>query len=162
MASAAIRRFASLVKAPGFITGAPKSVTAATKTILRTANAGRTTVINRAAGTALTLPAAKGTGDIYRFVVGTLLTSATIVVSTAPGTDNFAGGVIINDIGDTSPATADFFPTAATSNTFTMTQSLGAGKIGDWIEIQDIGLAVWSIKGILQGVTDPATPFTHV
>ena len=121
---------------------------------------GLTLRLDLAAGFAVTLPAALGSGRKFRFVVGTLLTSGTYIVKVANATDVMAGGVTINDIGDTSAATADFFPTAASSDTFTMTASLGAGKIGDWVEFEDIKSGFWAVRGSLQGLTDPATPFS--
>lgn len=156
-----IRRFATLVKATGFLTGVPKSITTSSKTLTRTAHSGRTVTVNRAAGSTLTLPAAKGTGDRYRIVVGTALTSGTLVVQVANSSDAMCGGVLINDIGDTAAATADFFPAVnGTSDTITLTQAVGGGKAGDFIEVQDIATNVWQVQGIVQGVTDPTTPFS--
>lgn len=121
---------------------------------------GLTLTLDKAAGLTVTLPASSGSGRKFRFVVGTLLTSNTYKIQVANATDVMNGGVTINDIGDTSAATADFFPTASTSDTFTMTATLGAGKIGDWVEFEDISSGHWAVRGALQGVTDPATPFT--
>jgi hypothetical protein len=159
MATPAIRRFSSLVKAAGFLTGAPKSHTAASVTLSRTANAGRQTVANRAAGQAYTLPAAKGTGDVYKVMIGTLLTGDT-TIAVANATDVMKGGILINDIGDTSAGTADFFPTASTSDTITFANATGAGKVGDYVELTDLATGVWAVRGVFQGMTDPATPFS--
>jgi hypothetical protein len=159
MASIPYRQFGALVRAKAFIVNGVKSITA-TASATRKANAGRTNLLNAVAGFTVTLPASSGSGDVYRFVVGTTLTSGTYVVKVANSTDVFAGGVIINDIGDSSAATADFHPTASTSDTFTMTQSIGGGKRGDWVEFEDIATGFWAVRGAIQGVTDPATPFS--
>jgi hypothetical protein len=140
--------------------GGVNSETTSTRTVTKANDSGRTIVYNRAAGGTVTLPASTGGGDKYRVVVGTLLTSATLIIKVANSTDVFTGGVLINDIGDTSAATADFWPTAATSDTMTMTQSLGGGKIGDFFEVEDIAAGFWAVRGVLQGMTDPATPFS--
>jgi hypothetical protein len=108
----------------------------------------------------MTLPAASATGDKYKIMVGTALTSAALIVKVANDTDVFVGGVFINDIGDSTAATADFFPTASTSDTITLTQSIGAGKIGDWLEFEDVKAGYWAVRGVIQGVTDPSTPFS--
>ena len=99
-------------------------------------------------------------GNKYRFVVNTALTSSTYIIKVANSTDVFAGGAIINDTGDTTAATADFWPTAATSDTFTMTQNVGGGKQGDWFEVEDIASGFFAVHGCMQGVTDPTSPFS--
>jgi hypothetical protein len=54
---------------------APISVTAATLTVTAASHAGSTIVLNRAAGTTVTLPASTGSGFKYTFIVGTTVTS---------------------------------------------------------------------------------------
>lgn len=138
---------------------APVSATA-TLAVTASLHAHRTVLLSAVAGFTSTLPAATGTGDKYRFVVGTALTSATYVVKAA-GSDLFKGGVHMNDAGDTSPALPEFYPTASNTNTFTMAFSIGAGKIGDWFELEDIASATWAIRGVIQSVTDPSTPLSN-
>ena len=131
----------------------------ATLAVTNALHVGRTVVLNAAAGFVTTLPAATGSGDKYRFVVGTLLTSSTLVVQVT-GDDVMYGGISINNTGDTGAATVDFYPTAADSDTITLTASVGAGKIGDFIEVEDIAADVWAVHGVLQGEADPVTPFS--
>lgn len=159
MASIPYRKFGSNVTAKSFIFDGVKNVTASVSATRR-ANAGRSNILKAAAGLTVTLPASTGSGDRYRFIVGTAAASGSYVVKVVNSTDVFAGGILINDIGDTTAATADFFPTAASSDTFTMTYTLGAGKVGDWVEFEDIALGFWFVRGALQGLTDPATPFS--
>lgn len=123
-------------------------------------HAGRILLLNAVAGGTITLPAATGTGDIYRLQIATSLTSATWVISCA-GSDKYYGGVIINDTGDTTAATADFKPAVGGSSvTITLTQTVGAGVIGDYIELIDIGAAKWAVSGVLVAELDPTTPFS--
>lgn len=159
MAQLNYRRYKSSLLAKAFIHDGVRTLTAAT-TCNKADNAGRTNRFDLATGFTVTLPASTGSGAIYRFVVGTTLTSGTYVVKVANGTDVFVGGVSINDIGDSAAATADFFPTASTSDTYTMTQSIGGGKQGDWVEFEDIKAGFFLIRGNQQGVTDPTTPFS--
>jgi hypothetical protein len=159
MAQASFRDFATPVRAKAFLHKGVRSLTAAT-TITRPDHAGRTNLLSLAAGFTVTLPAAKGSGYRYRFVVGTALTSGTYIIKVANATDVFTGGVFINDTGDSPAATADFFPTAATSDTFTMTQSAGGGKKGDWFELEDFASGFFVVHGLMQGLADPATPFS--
>jgi hypothetical protein len=160
MAETGIRRFNSPLLAPSFQHKGVKSFTA-NATLTRHADSGKTLLLNAAAGlSAMVLPAAIGSGRRFRFVVGTTITSNTIVIKVANATDVFVGGIFINDIGDSTAATADFFPTAGTSDTITMTQSVGGGKKGDFVEIEDIAAGFFQVFGVMQGVTDPSTPFS--
>lgn len=152
-----IRRFGHHVKARGLMSTL-KTLLAATTCI--NSNAGRTNLLSAVAGFTVTLPAAKGTGNTYRFLVKTTLTSAAYIVKVANSTDVMVGGILINDTGDTVAATSDFFPTASTSDTITLTQSIGGGKAGDWVELEDYAAGFWAVRGVLQGYTDPATPFS--
>ena len=51
------------------------NATAATLTVTKDLHSGQTVTLNRAGGVAVTLPAATGTGCVYRFVVGTTFTT---------------------------------------------------------------------------------------
>lgn len=159
MAQTGVRRFNSPILAPSYQHRDLKSLTAAT-TLNRADYAGRTLKLSLAAGFAVTLPASTGGGRRFRLVVNTALTSGTYVIQVANATDVFVGGIFINDTGDSTAATADFFPTASTSDTITMTQSIGAGKRGDFVEIEDIAAGFFQVTGVFQGVTDPTSPFS--
>jgi hypothetical protein len=153
-------RVNSVVRQLAALNPAPVSITA-NLTLSNALHAGRQLFINAAAGlSALVLPAATGSGDVYRLLVGTLLTSNAIVIDvTSPA--KFYGGVNINDSGDTTPLTDDFFPAVnGTSVKITLTASIGAGKIGDWIEITDVAADKWAVSGQIQGETDPTNPFS--
>jgi len=150
----------------GVVTGpAPVSITGATQILTAAAHAGVTVVANRAAGIAFTLPAATGTGNKYRIIVGTTLTSGSLSVAVASGTD-FMRGVAIFETDDAGnvPQT---FPTANTgtvateSDTITFNRTTtGLGTIGDYIEIEDIAAAVFAVKVVTNANGTEATPFT--
>ncbi|MGE3341485.1 MAG: hypothetical protein AB7J46_06350 [Candidatus Altimarinota bacterium] len=161
MASTPFRLFNTVLRAKAYITKGVKSVTASA-TASRKDHAGRTTTLDAAAGLTITLPATASArlGEKYRFVVGTLLTSNDYIIKVANATDVMVGGILINDIGDSSAATADFFPTASTSDTITIPSATGGGKVGDWVELEMIASGKWHVTGQLQGLTDPATPFS--
>jgi hypothetical protein len=123
-------------------------------------DASRPVIVNAAAGLTITLPTATGSGKTFRIFVGTLLTSSSIIVDVA-GSDKFYGGVLINDTGDTTAATADYFPAVGGSSVhLTLAQTAGAGKIGDWLEVTDVAALAWSVKGVLNGELDPTTPWS--
>lgn len=160
MASTPTRNFSAILRAPAFVHRSKVSVTAATLSVKRYLHSGRTTVANLATGFTYTLPATSGSGNRYRFVIGTTLTSGTGIIKVANATDVFVGGVLMNDIGDSSAALADYQPTASTSDTITFTASIGGGKAGDWFDLEDIATGKWAVNGVIQGITDPTSPFS--
>lgn len=121
---------------------------------------GKSLYLNRALGTAVVMPSATGSGRRFRFVVGTASNANTF--ATLPTTDVFAGSVLINNTGDSSAATVDSYPTAATSNKISPTTLGGGGTVGDWTEFEDIAAGVWLVTGAWQLALDPVTPFSHV
>jgi hypothetical protein len=115
--------------------------------------------MDQAGGTTFTLPAPTATGNTYRFV-NTVASASNVINADVTGT-SMAGGVFINDTGDTTAATADFYPTAATSNRITMTLVAGGGDTGSWVEVQDVATGLWAVRGVFKAAVDPATPFSH-
>lgn len=121
-------------------------------------HANRTTVFSLAAGFAITVPAASGTGNKYRFVSGIALTGDTTI--TAPSGTILKGAVLINNSGDTTAATADVYPAGSSDEVITFDASEGAGKVGDYVELEDIASGVYAVSGLFTAMHDPATPFS--
>lgn len=131
---------------------------AVTTTLTQSDHAGRTVVMGGAgAARTFTLPAATGTGDVYKFVVGAVNTS-NYLIKVADATDTMDGGVIFFDDG---ADTMSGFETAATSDTITLNATTtGGASIGDWVELQDIATDQWTVTGILTATGVQATPFS--
>ena len=142
----------------GFISGADSivSATAATLAVTSAAHAGRTVLLDRAAGQAVTLPAATGTGNAYKFFVLTTITSNTTTIKVV-GDDVMAGlAIVANDGGDT----ASIFETAATSDTITFDGSTTGGIRGATVELQDVAADLWSVRIVGAATGTEATPFS--
>lgn len=125
------------------------SVTAST-TLNAGAHSGVTVVVNAAAGLTVTLPAATGSNAKYRIVIGTTVSSGSVVVAAA-GTDILAGKAGLID--------ADF-ATAADSDKMTLNGTTTGGIIGSVIELEDIASGVWLVEAELVSSGDEATPFS--
>jgi hypothetical protein len=137
------------------------TLTGTSLTLAPATHAQRTVVMSYTASplaeVTVTLPAATGTGDKYRLVVGAVNTS-NYKVQVANASDTIDGfATLLQDGGDT----AVHFETAATSDTITFdgTTTGGAG-IGDYIELQDIASNQWicNVKAVATGTE--ATPFS--
>jgi hypothetical protein len=143
----------------GFISGADSlvSVTGATATVTAAAHSGRTVLLDRAAGQALTLPAASGTGNSYKFFVATTITSNSTTIKVADATDIMAGvAIVAND----SDASASLFETAADSDTITFNGSTTGGIKGATVELQDVAANLWSVRIVGAATGTEATPFS--
>lgn len=134
---------------------APIPVTAS-RTLTRS-DIGAPIVVNAAAGLTLTLPASSGSGDDFEIVIGTSVTSNSVIVRVANGTDVMRG-VAMNaaDAGDTIVA----FETAAASDTITMNGTTTGGLAGDRILLKDFAAGFWQVQVIGAATGAEATPFS--
>lgn len=134
---------------------APVSITAATVTLTADAHAFRPIVLDRAAGIAVTLPAATGSGDVYSFHIKTTFTgSSTIKVV---GNDVMQGfAVLLQDAADTVVA----FETAADTDTITFNGTTTGGLLGTQVRLVDVATDTWSVDLTGAATGTEATPFS--
>ena len=121
----------------------------ATGAIPTAVHAGRTLLMGEVGGDAaatFTLPAATGTGSIFRFVVSVINTS-NYLIKVADATDTIDGQIMITDADGTA---ATSFVTAATTDTITLNGSTtGGGAIGDYVEVIDIASNQYAVSGMV-------------
>jgi len=133
--------------------------TASTLTVTAALHAQRTVTLNRAAGIAVTLPAATGSGNFYRFVVGTTFTaSGTIKVV---GDDIMTGLAIFETDNATDGVTA--YATAADSDTITFytgASNTTGGIKGAVVELTDIAANTWHVMYYSSAGGTEVTPFS--
>ena len=135
----------------------PVSVTGATLTCTKDVHAGRTTVISAVAGCAVTLPAATGTGSVYRFVIGSTKTSNSTTIKVANATDVMTGRAFV--VSDNTAAVLGF-ATAAASDTITLNGTTLGGLAGDHIEIIDAITGTFAVRVFTAATGTEATPFS--
>lgn len=140
---------------------APVNVTSAAITLNSRDHANRTILLNRAAGIAVTLPAATGSGDKYRFVVGTTFT-ANGTIKVANASDTMTGHAIL---AQDSADTVVQFGTAAVAGADTITFYTAAsnttgGIRGAIVELEDVADNLWSVFYISEAGGTEATPFS--
>lgn len=135
----------------------PISITGATLTCTKDVHAGRTTVISAVAGCAVTLPAATGTGSVYRFVIGSTITSNSTTIKVANATDVMTGRAYV--VSDNTAAVLGF-ATAAASDTITLNGTTLGGIVGDHIEIIDAITGTFAVRVFTAATGTEATPFS--
>lgn len=146
---------AMLIELYDFVQGTIVNVTAATVTITKELHAGRVVTLNRAAGITATLPAATGSGDRYKFVVGTTFTGSGIIQ--VVGNDTMCGmAIVAQDGGDTVVV----FEAGATADTITLDGTTTGGLKGADIELIDIAADTWWANVRTAATGTEATPFS--
>lgn len=132
-------------------------VTASTLTVTRAAHARKTITLSRAAGIAVTLPAATGTGEVYKFFINTAITSNTTTFTCA-GSDKLSGHAW--SISDGAAAVLGYNAVAGTSTIVTLDGSTQGGYAGHEITFTDTKSALWSVKSMGKATGTEATPFS--
>lgn len=115
---------------------------------------GYLTLLSRAAGITVTLPAASGSQAVYRFLVITSLSSNNHIIKVANSTDIMVGTMAV------AATTGTTFSTLATSDTITMNATTQGGLAGSYVEVQDVRTGFWIVRGCLVGSGTAATPFS--
>lgn len=132
--------------------------TASTLALTTALHDGKIVTLNRAAGIAVTLPAATGSGSVFKLIVGTTFTgNATIKVV---GDDIMVGQAIFANDSDGSVSA---YETAATSDTITMYTAAGnttGGIAGAVIELIDIAANTWFVNMVSAAGGTEDTPFS--
>lgn len=130
------------------IAATPVNATAATLAVTAADHSGKLVTLNRAAGVTVTLPAATGSGNIYRFYVGTTVTSNANVIQVANASDTMVGTVL-----NTLAAGGTTFGESAggTDDTISMNGTTTGGIIGSYVELRDQATNVWFVSARLCG-----------
>lgn len=124
-------------------------------------HANKTILLDTAAGSVVTLPAATGSGAVFHFIVSTTATSNSHIIKVADATDLFYGFIDILDVDGTT--ISGYKANGTDSDTITMNRTTTGGLIGDMIVVQDIGTNAYVIRdGKLTCVagSNPVTPFS--
>ena len=134
---------------------------AATDAVTITEHAGRTLLLGEVGGNAavtLTLPAATGTGAVYKFIVSVTNTS-NYKIQVADATDTIDGIMMYLDEDGTAVSA---FPTVAASDTITLNGGTQGGIVGDYLELIDIATNQYHVRGVMRVAAgaNPATPFS--
>lgn len=136
------------------ITQPPVTVTGSSVTITSASHAGALVILDNAAGIAVTLPAASGTGAVYRFLVKTTITSNSTTIKVANASDTMVGWVS----SATTTAGAGLQEAAGgTDDTITMNGTTTGGIAGSYVEVQDVAANLWNVFGTLAGSDTLAT-----
>lgn len=136
------------------------SATASTLVVTEAAHDGRVIVLDRAAGIAVTLPAASA-GLSFKFIVKTTFTGAASIKSVASA-DIMIGHALL---GNDSDNTTVLWQTVAADTTDTIdlfgTANSTGGIAGQTIEITGLAANLWHVAIVGDAAGTEATPFAN-
>lgn len=132
------------------------NATASTLTVTKLSHDQKIVTLNRAAGIAVTLPAATGSGNWFRFYVGTTVTSNTTTIKVV-GDDTMSGLAL--SAAD-SGASVNGWETASDTDTITFDGTTTGGILGDFVELIDVAADKWHVRVQSSSTGSEATPFS--
>jgi len=118
---------------------------------------GKIIALNNATGATCYLPLATGSGGVYRFIVTTTLTGASVyTIEVSSASDIMVGTAhLAQDGGDTSVV----FETAADSDAILMNLDTKGGIKGTYIELIDVATNMYYVRLVGKATGTEATPF---
>lgn len=132
------------------------NVTASTLTLSKLSHDNKIVTINAAAGCAVTLPAATGSGNRFEIHINTTITSNTTTFTRAGSDTMFGRAIMATD--NASDVVVAF--EAAGSSVITLNGTTKGGTKGDKIFLTDTGSAIWQVECFLTGTGSEVTPFS--
>lgn len=134
-----------------------------TLTLTEAAHEGKTILLDTITGSVVDLPAATGTGGIYRFVVFRAATSNAHIIRVQAASSAFMDGVIYQMDTDVSPAlTVRPALDGDAFDTITLNGTTSGGLVGDEIVVQDLDTDLWFVRGHINATGTIVTPFSSV
>lgn len=126
---------------------------------LTSTDSGSIILLDTAAGTTVTLPAATGSGARFRFVISVIATSNSHKIQVANASDAMQG--FIFTMSDDPVTVKGFFAVAGTSDTITLNRSTtGSVTRGEYIEVVDLATNLFQVFGFTSSTGTEATPFS--
>lgn len=116
-------------------------------TLTAAAHSDKVILLDTAAGSVVTLPAATGSGARFTCLVSVKPTSNFHQVKVASASDFIAGSVNILDLD--GAAQGGYAADGAADDNIQMNGTTKGGLVGDWIELVDLKTNVWAIRGML-------------
>lgn len=137
----------------GSLGSAQQVALTANTSISAATHAGRLMTLSKTDGMMVTLPAATGSGNVYKFVVITNLASGNYAFQVT-GDDTFVGQVTI-----TLAAGGTTFGESAggTDDTLTLNGTTSGGIVGSYVEFTDFKADLWLLDARLLGSGTLAT-----
>lgn len=130
-----------------------------TLSVTEASHDGKVILLNSLTGSVCTLPAATGSGAIFKFRVSVLATSNSHIVKVANASDIIQG--VISTVDTDTAGTITGWASGASDDTITLNRSTtGSVMRGEWLELLDTATNIWTVRGTLANTGSGATPFS--
>ncbi len=127
-------------------------------TLTAAKHAGKTIKLDTAAGSTAILPAATGSGAVYKFLVTVTATSNSHVIKVGSASDEFRGFVVQDSDTATAP---NIWWAADNDDTITLNRTTtGLAAQGEYFEVVDAASGHFFVRGFSQASGTEATPFS--
>lgn len=130
-----------------------------TITLTRLAHGGRVILLDTAAGSTVTLPAATGSGVNFKFIVSVTPTSNQHRINVV-GDDAFVGTAFVDADADCVADATVSFRAAADTDQINLNGTTTGGIVGDTVELIDYATDRWHVVIHSQATGTEATPFS--
>ena len=122
-------------------------------------DAGKTIVIDAAAGLTGKLPLATGSGRKYTFAIKTAVTSNAVILRVHTASEIWAG---MATLAESVIGVPKAFPCNGTKNAVSLAGTTNGGKSGDMLEVVDIADGLWAVKFTGSVDATASSPFSTV
>ena len=127
-------------------------------TLTVAAHDGKTILLDTAAGSTVTLPAASGSGAKFTFKVSVTATTNSHIIKVANANDIIQG--VIFALGDDATSLQGW-EAGSTADTITFNRTTtGLAAVGHFVEIEDVKTNMFACHGIISQSGTEATPFS--
>jgi hypothetical protein len=122
---------------------------------------GKTILLDTAAGTTITLPAASGSGARFRFLVSVIATSNSHKVQVANASDTMTGMILAVSDDAGFPVKGYTADATAGADTITLNRTTTGSTVkGEFIVVEDYAANKWAVSGVIASTGTEATPFS--
>lgn len=143
------------------VSGGGVTAAGATKTLTAADHGGRTILLDTAAGSVVTLPAASGSGVKFRCLVSVIATSNSHIIKVANASDTMTGMLLAVSDDAGFPVKGYTADATAGADTITLNRTTTGSTVkGEWVELEDYAANKWAVKGMIAATGTEATPFS--
>lgn len=122
---------------------------------------GKTILLDTAAGSVVTLPASTGGGARFRFLVSVIATSNSHKIQVANASDTMTGMLLAVSDDAGFPVKGYTADATAGADTITLNRTTTGSTVkGEFVEVEDVALNKWAVRGMIAATGTEATPFS--
>lgn len=133
----------------------------ATLTLTEALHDGKTILLDTAAGSVVTLPAASGSGARFKFLISVIATSNSHKIQVANASDTMTGMLLAVSDDAGFPVKGYTADATAGADTITLNRTTTGSTVkGEYVVVEDYAANKWAVMGMIAATGTEATPFS--